>query len=486
MTSFISDNSGLAGVTNDVPAGRLNRNQTREQQVFPPSGVLGSIRPVPGAPVSDAPPKASGIVFYVLLGLVALVGLVGGAGYWSVSAKLDGAVIAAASFVVESNRKTVQHLEGGIVRDILVREGDYVTADQVLLRMDSTDSDIDVDVLGTQLAELYVRRARLLAELAGKTRFAFDPSRNQVVGALSDEDRKALIAVQTDLFDAQVRAKNGEAAIVAQRIVRFEEEIAGLEEQREANDRQLTIIGEELVSFETLLKRGLTAASRVNGIKREMERLRGADAQFTTAQARAGNQIDELKLNKIGRERERRALIATELAEIETRISAVGPQYYGAREKLKRVAIAAPVSGHIVNMQVYTEGGVIRAGEPILDIVPETDDLIVEARVATADIEKLSVGQDTRVRLTAFDESEAPEATGAIVDLSADSLTDERNGEDYFVARIRLDEEQPDTVSALEIVPGMPADVLVNTGSRTALSYFLQPLNDRLARTFVQ
>lgn len=470
-----------------TPIGTLSR----EQQVFPPSNVLGGGIPDGGRspssdPISDIPPQKSGIWFYICLGVVALLGLVGGAGYWSMSAKLDGAVVATASFVVESNRKTVQHLEGGIVRDLLVKEGDYVTADQVLLRMDSTDSDIDVDVLGTQLAELFVRRARLLAELSGKKRFEFDLTRNPVVDALSPDEQKTLIDVQTVLFDAQVRAQTGEAEIVGQRVVRFEEEIAGLEEQREANGRQLVIIKQELGAFETLLKRGLTAASRVNGIKREMERLRGADAQFTTAQARAGNQIDELRLNKIGRERTRRTEIASELADLETRISSVGPQYYGAREKLKRVAVAAPVSGRIVNMQVYTEGGVIRGGEPILDIVPESDELVVEARVATADIEKLSVGQNTRVRLTAFDQTDVPEALGAIVGLSADSLTDERSGDQYFVARIKLDSEQPEQVRDLELIPGMPADVFVNTGSRTALSYFLQPLNDRLARTFIQ
>ena len=386
----------------------------------------------------------------------------------------------------ESNRKTVQHLEGGIVRDLLVKEGDYVTADQVLLRMDSTDSDIDVDVLGTRLAELYVRQARLLAELSGRDTFVFDSERNPVVRDLAVDERDALIAVQRELFDAQLRARKSEAEVVGQRIIRFREEIDGLEEQRAANARQLTIIEEELVAFEKLLKRGLTIASRVNGIKREKERLLGADAQFTTSQARAANQIDELKLSKIGQEKLRREAIATELAALETQISSIGPQYYGAKEKLKRVAVVAPVSGRVVDMQVYTMGGVVRAGEPILDIVPETDELVVEARVATADIEKLHVGQDTRIRLTAFDQADVPEATGRIVDLSADSLTDDRTGDRYYVARVRLDGEQSAEVRTLEFVPGMPADVFVNTGSRTAFSYFLQPLNERLARTFVQ
>lgn len=436
----------------------------------------------PHESVSDV----SNVRAYILFGGVALSILAGAAGYWSVSAKLDGAVIAPASFVVESNRKTVQHLEGGIVRDLLVKEGDTVRANQVLLRMDSTDSDISVDVLGNRLAELYVRQARLVAELESKDAFEFAASENPVVRDLDSQKQSALIEVQRALFNAQRRARKSEKELVAQRIQRFQEEIDGLQDQRASNARQVEIIKLELAALEDLLRRELTTARRVNSLRREAERLHGADARFVTSQVRAGNQIDELKISEIGQARQRREAIATELAAIETQVSSIEPQYYGAKEKLKRVEVVAPVSGRVVNMQVYTKGGVIRSGDAILDIVPESDDLVVEARVETKDIEKLKVGQATRVRLTAFDETEVPEANGKIVDLSADALKDERSGEEYYAARIRLSAVQPDEVRRLQLLPGMPADVFVNTGSRTALSYFLQPLNDRLARTFVQ
>lgn len=434
----------------------------------------------------DMQPSGSGIRGYVFLGIFALTALIGGAGYWAFSARLDGAVIAPATFVVESNRKTVQHLEGGIVRDLLVKEGDYVEANQVLLRMDATSDEVNVDVLGSQLAELNVRRARLTAELSGAETFEFDADANPVVRNLPAAERETLLSVQKALFNEQYEARKSEAEITAQRVSRFEEEVAGLQEQRAANARQLAIIDKEIETFEDLLRRQLTAISRVNAIKRERERLLGSDAELATSQARARNQIDELKLSVIGDQRDRREEIATELAAIEAQLSAVSPQYFGAQQKLQRVAITAPVSGRIVNMQVYTNGGVIRPGDPILDIVPESDDLIIEARVAPNDIEKLYVGQSTRVRLSAFDQTDIPEASGEIVGLSADSLTDQRSGNRYYVARVRLANEQPQTVSSLEFVPGMPADVFINTGERTALSYFLQPFNDRLARTFVQ
>ncbi len=432
------------------------------------------------------PSQRWGIRLFVLFGLMVLTVFIGGSVYWASTARLDGAVIAPAAFVVEGNRKTVQHLDGGIVSELLVKEGDYVTANQTLLRMDSTESDVNVDVLGNQLAELFVRRARLLAEIQEKERFDYQLTQGPLRLQITPEKEQALLAVQRNLFNAQLQARKSEEQVIAQRIVRFEEEIEGLENQRSANSRQMDIAATELVAFEELLAKGLTPLSRVNTIRREMERLRGADAQFTTLQARAANQIDELKLGRIGQKRLRKETITTELAAIETQIASIAPQYKGARAKRGRIVITAPVSGRVVNMQIFTVGGVIGPGESILDIVPEKDTLIVEARVAPVDIEKLYVGQSTRVRLTAFDQTEVPEATGEIVDISADSLRDENRDRSYYVARVRLNEVQPASIEKLRFVPGMPADVFVNTGARTAISYLMQPLNDRLARTFTQ
>lgn len=443
-------------------------------------------KPVQESQNSIMQPAGSNITLHVFLGLFALLALFGGAGYWALSAQLDGAIVAPASFVVESNRKTVQHLEGGIIKDLLVKEGDYVEANQVLLYMDATSDEVNLDVLGNQLAELYVRRARLTAELSGADVFEFNINHYPIIERLPANVQSSLLSVQKSLFEEQLQARKGEAEVVEQRILRFQEEVAGLGNQRDGTHRQIAIIDKEIKSFEELLRRKLIAGSRVNALKRERERLLVSDAQFETGQARALNQISELTLSVIGDKRLRREAIATELATIATQISSISPQYFGAEQKLQRVAVMAPVSGRIVNMQVYTNGGVLRAGDTILDIVPQSDELVVEARIATADIEKLYVGQDTRVRLSAFDQTDVPEASGEIIGLSADSLTDERSGARYYVARVRLGEDQPAVVRDLDFVPGMPADVFINTGDRTAFSYFLKPLNDRLARTFVQ
>jgi len=423
---------------------------------------------------------------FIFLGLFVVFGFIGSSAYWAVTAKLDGAVVAPASFVVEGNRKTVQHLEGGIVSELLVTEGDFVRANQVLMRMDSTDNDVNLDVLGSQIAELQVRKARLLAEFEGSGKFTISSLTAHLSGEVGNQKLQSIYLTQKQLFDAQTKARDSEKRVLEQQIASLEQEIDGIEEQRGANSRQMDIAVTELDAFETLLAKGLTQVSRVNSVKREIERLRGLDASFTTSQARSLNQIGELRLTAIGQQKLRQEAITTELASIEGQISSIEPQYLGAVQKQTRIDIKAPVSGRVVNMSIYTKGGVIRSGEPILDIVPADEELIIEAKVNTSDIEKLRIGQTTRIRLSAFDQSDVPEANGQIIDLSADSIKDERTGGDYYVARVKLSKEQPVNVQKLEFVPGMPADVFVNTGERTALSYLMQPLNDRLAKTFIE
>jgi len=400
----------------------------------------------------------SGIKRFVVLGILSVALFVGGSAYWAVNSKLEGAVVAPASLVVEGNRKTVEHLEGGIVRNILAVEGQMVEAGQTLLELDSTDLDVNLDVLKSQLGDLVARRARLLAQIDG----ADDFSQLQVLETLRmDLPQDAWISAystQKSLFDAELQTLALETALQDQQIEGLRQQISGLMEQRTSNARH-----------------------RV-----EIERLNGIDASLRTQEAQIDNQISELMLTNLGEQKLRNETISTELAQIEALLTSLEPQYVGATERLKRIAITAPVSGRVVGMTVFTDGGVIRPGEPILDIVPNDESLVVEARVNTADIEKLFIGQSSRVLLSAFDLGETPEATGKIVDISADSFEDERTGTSYYIARVELDTEQTQEVAALDLLPGMPADLFVNTGERTALSYLTQPIQARLARTFIE
>lgn len=428
----------------------------------------------------------SGIKGFVLFGLFVVACVVGGSVYWASKSKLDGAVVAPASFVVEGNRKTVEHLDGGIVRTIAVGNGDLVEAGQVLLELDSTDLGVDLDVIQSQLSDLLVRRARLVAQLNGSDSFDMADVTAALTVPMEPSDLAAALTTQKLLFDVERRSRTAERALMNQRVANLEDQVQGLQAQRASNARQLDITRQELANLETLLDKGLIAVARVNGRRVEVERLNGVDAALATQENQARNQINELRLTAIGTQTLRDEAASGELAQVEASLATLAPQFIGASERLKRVAITAPVSGRVVEMTVFTPGGVVRPGAPILDIVPVDQPLVVEARVNTADIEKLHIGQSSRVRLSAFDQGDVPEANGRIIDISADSLEDDRTGQFYFLARIKLDQTQSEDVAALELVPGMPADIFVNTGERTALSYLAQPLSARLARTFIE
>lgn len=428
----------------------------------------------------------SGIRWFILLGFLVIAGFVGGTAYWAITSKLDGAVVAPASFVVDGNRKTVQHLDGGIVSNILVRNGDLVKAGQTLVELDSTDLGVDLDVIKSQISDLSVRRARLVAQLKGASEFEQADVARSLRVALDAATWSPAFATQKLLFEAEQKSRQAEDALTQQRIFNLEDQVRGLQAQRASNTRQLEITLQELANLQTLLAKGLVAAVRVNARRVEVERLNGVDAALQTQEAQARNQISELQLSTLGAQTLRDQAASTELAQIEASLATLEPQYIGATERLKRIAITAPVSGRVVEMTVFTSGGVVRPGAPILDIVPIDQPLVVEARVNTADIEKLYIGQSTRVRLSAFDQGDVPEAEGRIVDISADSLEDERTGQYYYLARVELNAEQSTEVAALDLVAGMPADLFVNTGERTALSYLAQPLSERLARTFIE
>lgn len=423
---------------------------------------------------------------FVLTGLLVMSGFLGGAVYWAAASKLDGAVVAPASLVVEGNRKTVEHLDGGIVHRIHVRNGDLVQAGQTLLELDSTDLGVDLDVIKSQLGDLMVRRARLLAQIERAAEFTSAQVAASFRVTLPAEDWSAAYHTQKLLFDADARSRAAEERLLAQQISNLRDQISGLQSQRASNTRQLEITQAELANLQTLRDKGLVAAARVNARRVEVERLGGVDASLQTEEAQARNRISELQLASIGEETARHQAASAELAQVEAALAALEPQFVGASARLDRVAVTAPVSGRVVEMTVFTTGGVVRPGAPILDIVPLDQPLIVEARVNTTDIEKLHIGQSSRVRLSAFDQADVPEATGQITDISADSLEDERTGQFYYVARVALDDEQTAEVAALDLVPGMPADLFVNTGERSALSYLTQPLRERLARTFIE
>lgn len=422
-----------------------------------------------------------GLAPYAWFGLVVLTALIGGMVGWSMTAKLDGAVVVPGTFTVESSRKTVQHLEGGIVSELLIGEGELVRQGQVLLRLDSTLDRAGLGVVESQLNELLARRARLLAESRDAESVDIPA---ELIARQSDPAVAIILAGQQELFTARRSSREGEAALLRQRINRFQEEVSGLQAQRASNRKEIAFVEEELIGLRSLYDRGYATLTRVLALERQAERIRGEVAEHNASIARARNGIEELKLEGVQSARDFREAATTELRQIEPQIATLQERQVAAAQRLKRVEVKAPQDGIVVGLQVNTIGGVIRAGDAILDLVPAGEDLVIEARIPTADVDRVVEGQASRIRLTAFDQATTPEVSGEVIAVSADSFTDEASGARYYNARIRLAEEDRGLNGGLALVPGMPAEVFIQTGSRTALSYFVKPFTDRLSRTF--
>ena len=435
------------------------------QQALPPGQ-----RPRPAADENAKP--------FILAGLVVVIGLFGGLLAWSATATIDGAVVAPGTVVVDSNRKAVQHLDGGIIGAILVREDDSVEAGQVLLRLDDTIERAELAIVVDQLHELMARQARLRAEVDGSETVAFDAA----LLALGGEAKvRGILDGQLELFRAGKAAREGRRRILEQRIANFRDQIAGLKAQRAARSRQMKLIRQELAGVERLHEKGHAPLTRVLELKRQLSRIEAQSAEHSTDIARATNSIGEVGLQKIQIDQDFREEVTEQLRDVQARIQGLVERRVAAEARLARIEVRAPQSGRVLALKAHTVGGVIRAGETVMEIVPDDDALVLQARVLPQDVDKLRSGQSSRIRLSAFDQQTTPEVLGTLESLSADQLEDSRGGT-YFVARIRIDDAELARLGDLELVPGMPAEVFIATGERTAMSYLIKPLTDGLAR----
>lgn len=416
---------------------------------------------------------------YMMFGVLLVASLIGVLATWSVRAKIEGAVIAGAEFAVESKRKTLQHLEGGIVQDILVREGDRVFAGQVVLRLDSTLDRASFSIIKNDLNERFAQRDRLFAELQELRDVTFSD-----IGTGKEASLLKIQSGQRNLFAARLSSRDSERDLRIQRIQRLKKEIAGLTRQRQSNDKQIELVDTELKDLSKLAAQALVPKRRLLALEREAERIRGQSEALNVSIARSHSLIDEIKLEGLRAKRQFNEQVTTELRLIEPMITNLLEQIAAARKKLSLVEVRAPSDGFVVDLKAHTVGGVIRPGGEIMDIIPEHEKLILEARVSPVDIDKVRSGQQARIQLTAFDQAKIPEAIGKVISISADSLKDERSGKLYYLARLQLSAQQPQPVQKLSLVPGMPATVFLETGARSPLSYLLEPIASRLPRVF--
>ncbi|MDJ0889940.1 MAG: HlyD family type I secretion periplasmic adaptor subunit [Gammaproteobacteria bacterium] len=420
---------------------------------------------------------------FIGIGIAIISIAFGGLGTWAAVAPLDSAAIAPGIIAVESNRKTVQHLEGGIVKEILVRDGDRVREGDVLLRLDDTKARAVLEILRGELDAALAQKSRLVAERDGLAEIRFPEALLQ--RAETSKVREA-IAGQSQLFDARRKSLQGQLAILDQRISQFNEEMAGLEAQQAARRDQLKYLQEELGGLRGLEKAGHVARTRIFAYEREIAKLRGERGEYISEIARAQQGIGEAELQIIQRQQSFREEVVAELRELEKRIFQLEERLVTAQDELDRTDVRAPVDGIVMDLDVHTAGGVVRPGEDVMEVVPMGDRLIIEARISPQDIDDVAVEQEATVRFTGMRFRSTPVVIGRVINVSADRLLDEYSGVSYYLARIEIPKWQEKVLVDLDVKlhPGMPADVLIKTGTRTVLRYVMGPVGDGLARAF--
>ncbi len=415
----------------------------------------------------------------IIAAVAIIVGLLGGAGVWAATATLSGAVIAPGSIVVERNVKKVQHSHGGIIAEIGVKNGDRVEAGQIVLRLDATQVKAELGVLRSQLVEHTARRARLIAERDGESSVTFPRGFLE-----SGSDAREAAAGETRLFEESKKAKDSQKEQLRQKISQSNDEIVGVRAQRDAKTGELELVDKEVKSVRGLFAKNLATTSRLNGLERDLRRLSGevgsADAQI----ARLNGQISEINIQIIGIDETARATAQRDLRSTDARIAELIERETAAKDRLDRVDIRAPRTGLVHDLAVHTVGGVISPAEQLMLIVPEEDGLAIQARVSPADVAQISVGRSARLRLSAFDQQTTPEFEGKVVHVPGDVTPDPKTGQSHYIIRVEMDAKSKVLASGLKLIPGMPVEVFLSTGERTALSYLSKPFTDQMNRAF--
>lgn len=416
-----------------------------------------------------------------VLGFSAAAVMFGGIGGWAATASLSGAVIAPGGIVVESNVKKVQHQSGGIVGEILVKDGDPVEAGQVVIRLDDTVTRATLGIVRSQLDELSAREARLLAERDGSPAISFPAA---MALRAAEPSVAAALAGEEKLFESRREARTGQRAQLRERVTQIGEEIAGLTAQLEAKQGEIGFIREELAGVSDLYKKNLIPIIRYMQLQRDHARLNGERGQFVAEIARSRGKISEIELQIIQLDQDFRTEVLRELRDAQGKIAEIRERVVAAEDQLKRIDIRAPQSGLVHQLSVHTVGGVIANGETIMQIVPRSDALVVEAKVAPQDIDQVAVGSVAAVRIMAGNQRTMQDLRAVLTHVSADLTREPQTGATYYLVRAALDPDATSRLGDLKLVPGMPADAFIQTQPRTPLQYLLRPLEDQVARTF--
>jgi HlyD family secretion protein len=431
-----------------------------------------------GSEIHDA---RSSIRLHLIVGLAVVVVLAGGLGGWASTTEISGALIAPGAIVVDSNVKKVQHPTGGVVGEVLARDGDIVKAGDVVVRLDDTVTKASLAIVTKNLDGLWARAARLQAEQQGLSKVVFPA---MLLDRMDDPDVKNIIASETKLFEVRTTGRIGQKAQLRERITQLNEEIAGLTAQEQAKDQEIALVEKELVGVTSLYDQHLVQISRLTTLQRDAARLNGERAQFVASRAQAKGKITETELQIIQVDKDLVSDVSKDLRETNDKIGEFVERKVTAEDQLRRTDIRAPQDGMVLQSTVHTVGGVITAGDAIMMIVPQADALSVEAKVNPQDIDKLQIGQKTLLRLSAFNQRTTPELNGVVTRVSPDVTTDQRTGQSYYTIRVSMPPEEVKRLGDAKLIPGMPVEAFVQTGDRTMLSYLVKPLRDQLMRAF--
>jgi len=417
------------------------------------------------------------------IGILAIVLLFGGLGSWSILTKISGAVVSAGMIQVETNRQVIQHPEGGVVGEILAKDGDVVKAGEILIRLSGVRQQSELAIVEGQLLEIRARLARLSAEKDGRDKIHFDPEL-EALAQLQDSNIRDRLQGERALFHARRESLQQEAEQLAEQIAQIENRIKGVRAQLDALQIQRDLIADELADQQTLLDSGLTQASRVLELQREQAGFLGEIGRLEAEIAELRGQIAANRIALLQLATQSREEAVSTIRDLEFRQIELVERRLALIDTLSRLEVRAPIGGIIFGSTVFALQSVIQPAGPIMYIVPQDEPLIITARIEPNNIDEVSIGQEASLRFSAFDQRQTPVITGFITKLSADTLVDEATGLNYFSAEVLPQKEELEKLGDQVLLPGMPVEVFFKKDDRTPLAYLTKPLTDYFFRAF--
>ncbi len=414
----------------------------------------------------------------LILGFGSLAAMLAVFGVWTAFASLNGAVIAPATIVAESYSKKVQHREGGNVQRIMIKDGDTVAEGQDLVLLDPTETKAELGIINNQLNELLIRKARLSAQRDGRTSFTLPLS---MQATITDPVVAEILSGQQHLLESTLQTATSKKGQFQEQLGQLKEQIEGVAAQITSNKKQLQLVKTELVNLRSLQKQGLVPVSRVSTMDREAARLEGEEGQLTSNRAAAEAKIGEVKLQMIQVDEELRNMALTDIRDAEAKIAEFEQRKVSVSSRLSRMTIKAPIAGTIYQLAVHTEGGVIGPGETLMMIVPQGDDLVLQAQVAPNDIDHVHLGQPASVKFNAFNSRVQNDIAAEVTQVAADTSRADAQSAPFYAIRLTISAAELKKLGDNKLKPGMSAEAFIQTEARTPFSYLIQPLMDQFA-----